>query len=285
MPTGEVGFVAAVVLGGVPAIAAAWAPILKPAGYSVEMTGVFCHKTPEASFTDSSGISRNCELADLLIVVDDVTSGAPTGRWAVLIQAKTAAPGGGQTITKRRELTQLELLSNWPPFELPTNFPPGKRDFSSCSHPGAPIDCARYGLIGGQPNPIWHQQAPAPTMPAGGSQLGTFLANMIEDGQTSYGRKASGTADDWSRTVSDLLIVSAGLVFKYAQGFKSLQARRTTSMALVVVGRDDLGSPWSSWGKGDIPPYSGRPDGIRDEDEDPGEGISVLHIGISRLSD
>lgn len=67
-PTGEVGFVAAIVLGAVPAIATAWRPLLRPFGYSIALTGVFCHQTPRASFTDDRGNNAVCELADLLVV-------------------------------------------------------------------------------------------------------------------------------------------------------------------------------------------------------------------------
>jgi hypothetical protein len=124
VPTGEVGFVAAFVLGAVPDIARAWRPIIKPHGYSIQMTGVFCHQTPMASFTDTSGVARTCELADLLVVVDDMTSGAATIRWAVLVQAKMAKKRGGQTLTQQGDLIQLDLLANWPNFTLPSGFAP-----------------------------------------------------------------------------------------------------------------------------------------------------------------
>ncbi len=278
VPTGEIGFVAAIVLGAVPAIASAWRAILRPARYSVRMSGVFTHQTPKADFIDSAGISRNCELADLLIVVDDLTSGALSARWAVLIQAKMAAVGGGQTLSQQGDLNQLDLISRWPPFTLPASFAPGPRDFSTCTHAGAVVDCARYGLIDGQPNPVWNQQAPALVMPAGGDELGTFLAKMVENGQSGYGRQATGLADDWSRTVDELLKVTAGLAFNYAAGFKGPQPRGSSALAFVIADPDEPGLAWGQWAR-EVPPAHRRPDGPEDG---PAEGLSFLHIGVTR---
>jgi hypothetical protein len=274
-PTGEVGFVAAFVLGAVPGIASAWRPLLKPHGLSLKMSGVFCHQTPRASFTDSSGAARTCELADLLLVVDDLTTGTTTTRWAVLIQAKMAAASGGCSLTTGGDLTQLDLLSKWPGFTLPTTFAAGKRDFWTCTHAGSTIECGRYGLIDGQPNPTWHQQAPAAVMPAGGDELGTFIARMVEC-RSGYGREATGLSDDWSRTVDELMRVTAGLAFTYSAGLKGSHPRGNSSLALVASAGDPLYSMlWASA----PPPSGGRPE--TPLDEPPSEGINLVHIGIT----
>lgn len=86
-PTTEVGFIAAVVLGGVPAVAAAWGAILNSIGLRLSMVGVFCHQSPMVRFR-SGGTNHRCELADLLVVVDDITGGSIVDRRAVLVQAK-----------------------------------------------------------------------------------------------------------------------------------------------------------------------------------------------------
>ena len=284
-PTGEVGFVAAVLLGGVPAIASAWRPILKPAGYSVTMSGILCHQTPRVKFTDAAGKQKTCELADLLIVVDDLTTGSLGQRWAVLIQAKMASSSGGQRLSKQGDLTQLDLLSRWPCFTMPSTFAPGARDFSACRHPGVLTDCGRYGLIiNSQPSPVWNQQAPAISMPAGGDELGTFLAHMIEAGQNSYGREATGLTDDWSMTVDELMRVTASKAFNYAAGFRGAQPRRSTGMAFVLTPAYwfpyDLGlvAP-PHWGWADqIPPSGGRTELPKEEGSD--GGISILRIGV-----
>lgn len=275
MPTGEVGFVAAFVLGAVPAIASAWRPLLRPHGLSVKMWGVFCHQTPKVRFTDSSRIRRTCELADLLLVVDDLTTGKATTRWAVLIQAKMAAASGGCHLKGSGDLAQLDLLSRWPNFTLPTTFAAGARDFSTCTHAGSTIACGRYGLIDGQPNPVWHQQAPATVMPAGGDELGTFIARMVEC-RSGYGREATGLSDDWSRTVDELTKVTAGLAFTYSAGLKGSHPRGNSSLAFVVTAGDPLGPmQWASA----PPPSGGKPE--TPLDEPPSEGINLVHIGIT----
>lgn len=277
-PSGEVGFVAAFVLGGITDVAKAWRRLLKPHNLTIKVNGVFCHQSPEATFTDSKGQVVSCELADLLIVVDDLTAGSPQRRRAALIQAKMAAPRGGQTLTKRGDLRQLDLLTNWPTFTLPANFTPGPRNIKNCQHAGSLSDCAWYGLISPQPNPLWHQQAPATSMPAGGDLLGTFLARMVEAGQLGYGREATGTADDWSRTVHDLMTTTYASYFNYATGFTG--SRQRGHSALTFMG---TAVPYPFWvpfslRHGRPPPSGARPDGSREEG--PGPGISIVRIGI-----
>ena len=277
-PTAEVGFVAAAVLGGVPAIARAWRSTLRKAGYRLHMHGVFCHNAPKATFTDSTGNKVSCELADLLVVVDDLISGSGR-RWAVLIQAKMANPSGGKSISGQDDLRQLELLTNWPPFDLPASYQCYSRDFSTCMHSGQPFDCGRYGLIDTQPLPYWHQQAPAMSMPSGGIQLGSFLARMLETGQTGFGREATGRGDDWSRTVDELMKVTYSNLFTYASGFGAGNRQQRGHSAMTYV---------SAYGPGywfprflrhtAIPPSGGRHDG-REEGGD--GGLSILRIGIA----
>ena len=277
-PTGEVGFVAAAVLGGVPDIAAAWQPILQKAGFGVTLSGVFCHQSPQATFTDSAGNLVSCELADLLIVVDDFTGGRQGQRWAVLVQATMAATGGGQSLTSSGDLRQLDLLSRWPPFTLPAGFAAAPRDFASCAYAGATLDCGRYGLIDAQPRPLWHQQAPAATMPPGGPELGTFIARMLETGQVGYGREATGHGDDWSQTVHELMTVTYANMFNYAQGFPGPRPRGHS--ALVAFADASTPAIRLRWHSGELTPSGGRPEQPRDEA--PGEGISLLRIAVHK---
>ncbi|WP_293397677.1 hypothetical protein [Phenylobacterium sp. RIFCSPHIGHO2_01_FULL_69_31] len=282
-PTGEVGFVAAFVLDGVTEIAKAWKPLLRPHGLSVKMSGVFCHQTPRVTFSYKRGAKKSCELADLLVVVDDLTSEEPTRRWAVLIQAKMSKVGGGQTLSSAGDLVQLDLLTNWPSFTLPLGFQQTPRDFSTCSYAGAAVDCGRYGLIHPQPSPDWRQQAPASSMPTGGAELGTFLARMAE-GRVGYGREATGRGDDWSLTVDELLTVTGALAFKYSAGLAGTHPRLNNKVALVITPADGASpQPWT-WGRwaAERPPSGGRPD--VPPDGPGGQGISFVHIGITRYS-
>jgi hypothetical protein len=283
-PSGEVGYVAAVVRGGVPAIARAWQPILEPAGYQLVITGVFCHQAPQATFTDSSYLPATCELADLLVVIDELNRGAVGRRYATLIQAKMADFGGGKTINGKMAKRQLHLFEHWPTFTLPAGYDQAPRDFSSCRHPGKPIDCGRYGLI--TKHPRWNQQKPASSMPGGGTQLGSFFAKMVEDGQTGYGREATGTGDDWSRTVDELMTVTYANVFNYARGFGpgNPQPRGQTACAFTTQSWPSyLDDDWNNFHLGgDIPPPSGPLFRRVEEGPPPGDNISVLRIGIIR---
>lgn len=288
-PTGEVGYVAAVVLKAVPDIAQAWRPILRPHGFSVRMTGVFCHQSPQASFIDASGIPQRCELADLLVVAEDLTAGSAGKRWATLIQAKIANAGGGATLSASRDLTQLDLMTRWPLLTLPTAYSKGARDFSTCSYTGVTIECGRYGLIETGASLDWRQQAPAKSMPAGGDTLGSFLANLIETGQRGYGREATGTGDDWSRTVDELIRVTGAQAFSYAAGFAGRRQRGHSGVAYVTApGSFPWPHPYNWFGHGgDVSlPNGGRPDGPEDFDDRPeGEGISLLRIGVTRTDE
>jgi hypothetical protein len=281
-PTDEVGFIAAAVLGGVPAIARTWKPTLQKAGFQLHIHGVFCHKSPQATFKDNLGVNKSCELADLLVVVDDLTPGGAGQRWAVLIQAKIAKQPSKKTISSEGDLRQLDLLTRWPLFSLPANYQPGDRDFSTCKHAGQPLDCGRYGLITPQPTTSWHQQTPANRMPASGVQLGAFLAHMLESGQTGFGREASGNRDDWSRTVEELLTVTYKKLFNYVTGFGPGNSKKRGHLALAYAA-----VPWGPWRgprffpHAPPPPSGGEPD-WPEEDEDEGGGISFLRIGISR---
>jgi hypothetical protein len=288
-PTGEIGFVAAIVLGAVPGIASAWRSILRPHGLSLRMTGVFCHQTPRASFTDASGMSRLCELSDLLVVAEDLTAGGTARRWATLIQAKIANSGGGTTLSTGGDLVQLDLMTRWPPFNLPSGYAPGARDFSNCPYPGTPIECGRYGLIEPRPNLDWRQRAPARSMPSGGNTLGSFLAHMIETGQSGYGREATGTGDDWSRTVDELMRVTGAQAFSHAAGFSGQRQRGHSAIAFISNPYPPywpLSDYWFGHGADGPLPTGGRPDGPEYFEDGPeGEGISLLRIGVTRIAD
>src|ERR1700726_230734 len=69
VPRSEGGLVAAVTLGGIDKIAAAWRPILSASQFALSTTGVFCHAAPMVRFSHPGILVQTCELADLLVVV------------------------------------------------------------------------------------------------------------------------------------------------------------------------------------------------------------------------
>lgn len=267
--------VAAVVIDAIPEIAMHWEPILSYAGLSATYSAVFCHQSPVATYQGSKCHKLSCELADLLLVVDDSTGGALVRRRAVLVQAKMSKSQGGKTLSGSSDLTQLGLYSRWPAFELGSGFASGLRSFSNCRHPGEDVHCGRYGLIGGLP-PLWHQQAPAQSMPSGGDELGTFLARMVEN-RFGYGREATGIADDWSRTVEELMRITFTKVFRFPR--TRLIHSRGVSMSFFEVSADNtvglrIGSHEDEGGGS-----SGDETDLFEE-QAPDAGISLLHIEV-----
>lgn len=122
-------------------------------------------------------------------------------------------------------------------------------------------------------------------MSAGGHELGSFLAHMVETGQTGFGREATGVTDDWSRTVDELMTVTYAAVFNYAAGFSGPRKRGHNAVAFAAP--DHFPSP--GWllglaGPADAAPPSG---GHANHSDDGAEGgaLSVLRIGIARQDD
>lgn len=271
----EVDFIEAVVLSGVPGIAAAWRPILAGSGIALSIIGVFCHKTPLASFKTSS----RCELADLLIVVDDVTGGAVQDRRAVLVQAKLATSAGQVSIGTGGPSVQLDLYEHWHLFTLSSGYDPRSRDFGACTLPGATLDDGRYGIIDQfGASPLWTQVEPttSPMKAAGEPALGTFMAHMTEIGSRSYGREAlAGGTDDWSFTVDELLTVTAGQSFVHRT---RRHDRQVSAIALAIPAHPEPASQDRSM-TFTQPPMLGGPRDFPDRAED---GISTIRVMLSR---
>lgn len=187
-----------------------------------------------------------------------------------------APPDGELTLSGSRDRTQLDLLSRWPRFTLPRGYTPGWRDFRTCTSAGCLVDCGRYGLIDPRPSPNWRQYPPAPTFQSGGVELGTYLAHMLQK-SPGYGREASGSSNHWSTTISELLSVTGSLVFAHAAGFHGKRPRKNVQVAFTT--------PLCFDSKRFLPdrqvPTGGKSDN-RDDDEDDGQGISLIYVAIER---
>ena len=270
-PTSEPTAVASVLLVGVPQIAATWKPLLAKHSLSVTMHGVFCHGTPQVRFTDSSGAPKRCELSDLLVVVDDSTSGSSPDRRATLVQAKLASPASHITIGSGTDADQLDLLRNWHQFQfVSAAYNTAKRDFTAASQPGHWYESGQYGGIELSP-PSWLQAAPGPSPMSLGSSLGSVLAAMVFglDGRQTSIVAAPGPgsaplgADDWSATIAELLATTFNRSFGLVASVGSARPHRG------VTARAMYGSPTggaaSTFG----------PDG----------GISTVYVHIGRARD
>lgn len=284
-PRTEVGFVAAITLGGVRGIWAAWEPLLKPYGCSLKMQGVFCHAAPVVEFAGPSGTQSGCELADLLIVVDHIDPVGQVRRRASLIQAKMASKAKRVSLNGPSSKKQLHLFQHWPSFRF--------RDpvYGASSYILTSVGTGESGTFGvidrhfkrplKQP-PKWtqHSAKPTPHRITTEPTLGGFIAQMIGSGARKFGRVASpGGTDDWSRVVDLLLNVTFQKAFKYAPSLGSLQSPRgVTAMAYLPASTTGQGRSYRPLGLDWQPPF----DGFETiEDDDPG-GINVLRVEVSQ---
>jgi hypothetical protein len=283
-PQGETDAVAAVLLGALPRIALTWSSHLAASRFAATFTGVFCHAAPQVAFTDTKGVTRPCELADLLVVVDDYGSIRKPlwrDRRANLVQAKLAY--GPIAIGSGLPWRQLDLYTHWHPFRFTSpQYVQRQLDIGQAGTPPHPDDSGRYGGIHCSTG-SWTQVVPHHAMTTtAGIPLGSFIAGMALGTPTS-GRKAdAGGADDWSTTIDELLRVTAGhtmssSVRPWAHGQPKQVVSPLFDSGLVSLGR---GSGMQIIIR-DPPPGTAEPRPERS----PENGVSVLHVSIVRLDD
>ncbi|MDI4642099.1 hypothetical protein K9U39_14305 [Rhodoblastus acidophilus] len=287
-PRTEVGLVASIVLSSVQRITQEWSPILASIGYGLKLSGVFCHAAPMVRFWHPSSARKEteCELADLLVVVDVLHQSGGVERSASLVQAKMASRATRVTFGGKSSPRQLHLYQNWPAFSF-ADAVYGTRIFNL--QPTCGEDAGTFGVIDRHLKntaiepPIWtqHQALPTPSAITTEPTLGKFVANMIGQTGLNYGRRAiENGADDWSAVVDLLMKVTYGKVFRHkptlgnhavargATGIAFLQAAPQGVYALVESG-------------GPPPPIEGVE---LIDDDDPG-GMSVLRIVVAETGD
>ncbi|MBY3486115.1 hypothetical protein [Rhizobium laguerreae] len=275
-PRTEPGLVAAVHLGAIPDIAAAWSPLFGSAGLNLKLTGVFCHQSPMVIYHDAKGKRQRCELADFLVVIDSRTS-LWTGRRAALIQAKMAARAGTVDIKKGSGWAQLSLYQSWPRFD----FEQAEYRLKSVDlTPGLGSDSSgTYGII----DRHWHRsQAPRWTqLPANPTpkktiaypELGDFLARMVA-GHSGYGRDVdSGINPTWTEVVDALMRETLSKTFRHSSTLGNTAAPRSVSSIAFMAA--STGGFVVSGGSG------GPPDGQFSGIEDGPTGISTLVIEVA----
>jgi hypothetical protein len=284
-PRTEVGFVAALALGGIRNISAAWRPLLARAGWQLTVTGVFCHAAPLVRFKSPKGPTLNCELADMLVVMDQEQPRNHI-RIANLIQAKMAAKAMRVQFTGASSQRQLDLYQQWPPFSfIDRVYGPG---FYNLRHRAAG-DAGSFGVIDRHfrnetaTPPRWtqHRASPTPHKIIHEPMLGTYLANMAAS-KRGYGRRARPNgSDDWSKVVDLLLRVTYQKTFKHVQTLgRATSDRGNTAQAYFLV-TPRVHSSQQHVDRGWWPPFEGF-DVV--EDDSPG-GISVLHMTLAKQQD
>lgn len=280
-PVGEVTAVRTMVLDGFNEIAARWSPILKSAGYRIDLRTVFCHSRPHVTFTavphpnyQGGSVSRRCELADMLIVIDHVDPSRNIDeRRAVLVQAKLLK--GGAVKPSGQEWVQHELLGWLPAFTfVDTGYDPRSRDLKGTPPVGSAAYSAEYGGIDLQAQPpVWRHELTQTTAPWFHSAvpLADFLAEMAT-GNSNFGREAvRGGLDDWSFTVDELLRVTAALPVT----MKSSVLRGNDNVVGFVADTSLLaasGGGWDAYVEGDVSEW---PEGA----------ISTIHVNIGSIDE
>lgn len=269
-PSDEPSAVATVTWVAMPDVVALWRPVLRPLGFHISLHGVFCHGSPQVSFVDRSGATQQCELADLLIVVDETVSGAIRDRRAVFVQAKKFSSSGAISITARTR-DQLELYEYWHSFSFVSGpYSPTSRDFTRSGQPGSSGESGRYGGIDLLPTvPLWEHIVPSSSSPmrrGGGIAFTEFVAGMVV-GEAGIGREAHASgSDDWSSTIDEILSITAGLSTTVPKSLGPGVPHRRGVTTAALVGR----------------PPSPPPDGtLRGEGD---SGISFVHVSCSALT-
>jgi hypothetical protein len=251
-------------------------------GFQITLHSVFCHQSPQVRFVDKSGKTQQCELADLLIVVDETASSTIKDRRAVFVQAKKFSSNGVISISAPSR-DQLELYEFWPSFNFVSGpYKPVPRDFAGSGQPGSSNESARYGGIDLPPTaPLWEHIVPStnPTMQRGnGIELAEFVAGMVV-GDAGIGRAApTSGSDDSSTTVDEILSITASqsVTLTASLGAGVLHPRGVTSLARdigYISTRRTIAGLF-----GEPPPD----DGISFIGRGPERGISFVHYGAGR---
>jgi hypothetical protein len=206
----EEDYVATLVTDGVPRLGSRWDSLLAPKGFSLQISGVFCHGHPQVSFGANGS---QVELADLLVVHQHVGKVRTTSR-AMLVQAK-------MSLTSTHRLPagdeQLDLYTNWPKFAVVTGgLAPGLRDLKEAGKG------SRYALVLDEqsyPEQItWADQCPWSSCNA--NQLLTAdrsFAKLLGDmllGKDGRAVQLQAPKDDWSRMIKELLEVTGKRTYK-----------------------------------------------------------------------
>jgi hypothetical protein len=227
-PRTEVGFVAAVTLGGIRDIAKAWTSICNGHGLTIQLSGVFCHAAPMIKFTDAKSRPRRCELADLLVVVD-ITNHGSFIRRAALIQAKMARALKRVSLSGLSSRVQLDLYQHWPRFDFEeAAYKLNHIDFRAG---GAGGHSGTFGVIDRHltNQPVWTQHAasPTPAIILNQSRLGEFIAEMVDGTRAGFGRLATPSLQtDWAKVVERLLTVTYARAFHHKMTFGPAGAPR-----------------------------------------------------------
>lgn len=293
----EEDYVATLVTNGLRLLADRWVPLLSAKRIVLKLSGVFCHGQPQVSF----GLpASRVELADLLVVHQHTTPKRATAR-AILLQAKMSS---NSTHRLSAADPQLQLFSQWPPFEFVSGgLAPGVRDLKEKGRG------SRYALVlDGRSYPeqiTWADQCPWAASPAtqhltADRSLARLLGDMLL-GREGRVFQLGKPRDDWSRTIQELLEVTGQRTYRRANIARGptpriVEASAPISGMMLMLASSAQHSAHAGPRRSLLERYFGNvpisqasgddADGISDEEPDPPSGgISTLLIETGEGND
>ncbi len=226
----------ATVSAGLPGAADAWLEILEPEGLALGLVGAFSFGAPIVEF-QAGGASHRCSIADLMIVVDDLT-GRERDRRALLLRTRQTVANDAPCSDAERSLDE-----GWPAFRFvdeaenagptPRRRLGGETRFSCLAQVDLMLPARTWRMVGCTVTPGM----------AEGVSLGRLIVEMARG---RAGRRAPEfDGDDWSRTLNDLLVRTASATMdglRPHQRFRSLMTHQGQAGTGFVVfeNRTDL---------------------------------------------
>ena len=169
--------------------------------WGLKFGGCFIHQSPRISYKDDSGVSRSCELGDLLVVCHDIREDRYN---AALLQLKMDAGAG---VVIKPEFKQLYVYTNWPVITW------NKNGSSYCIVPKTASQGALYGVVHPQKDKNGkvvgarvNVASAASTIPVNGQSFEDYLYDVIDfrAGRTFVNDPQWMVCDGWSRLIVDL---------------------------------------------------------------------------------
>jgi hypothetical protein len=301
----EPDFVAGLVVESTPLIYSALESILASHKISVSVSAIFCHKSPQVTF--SSNPTESCELGDILFAYAHTPRIGPPRRNAILFQAKASSKQPYHI--HGPEIKQLHLYMEWPDFVYTrSSFLNGHKRIVT---PKTPHSGAQYLLIDDRSpdEPSSGLQGIPGTYPIGccmpdellidHNNLPSELFNLFifSTGRPFEDKKPTSINQNWSQVVWDLLengvnksfklknsgrihtVRAAGYPIQMMDGlsFSKASSLLSCTIAADIVGKCNINLLYSQT-TNDIPPNNRDREG---NSEGPESGVSIVLIETS----
>lgn len=197
--------------------------LLDPWGkkWGLKFGGCFIHQSPRISYRDAAGVSKSCELGDLLVVCHDCIEDRYN---AALLQLKMAGANG---LTISPDEKQLFVYKNWPEITWKT------KGNSYCIVPKTVTQGALYGVVhpqtgvNGVAGAKMTVSSAKDIIPTNGQSFEDCLYDVIDfrSGRTFTEPSKTMACDDWSKLINDLCDYMKDAVYN-RQNIKQVKVAR-----------------------------------------------------------